>query len=410
MSSRILLANAFWAMVSHVLSRGSLMLCSIFLARCLTTEGFATFTYFQVTMVMLSTYFAMGLGVTASRFFAEYGALNGDEESPPLGLLILLSTLMSVASFVVVMLLPRSLLGTDFLISKWVLALGVAVSVVGVVSGGGILGLEKYRQASIVSFFSAIVMLVFTVIASKSQQPLLAIWAVILALLAQISGQLFIVVRTIGLRALMNTCRWSRSAIYKIYTFAGPMLLVSVLNGSAVWLAGRLILLGGGEHEFSLYAICLQWFSLALFLPSMISRVLLPRLVRVQNGEFGGVVLNGVVVSIFPAFIFLFGVSLFSPFISNMYGSEYVKLRHLLPLFLIVATLNSPINSIGNAIVAKGGQMSWLIMTAVSFCSLFSFVLFVPHVTAMWVGVAQIFSAFIMLALVVFHGFRKRVF
>ena len=73
LNPRVLAKNAFWALLCHVLSRGSLMLAAILLAREFETSSFAAYSYFQLTISMLATYAAMGLGVAASRFFAEAG-------------------------------------------------------------------------------------------------------------------------------------------------------------------------------------------------------------------------------------------------------------------------------------------------------------------------------------------------
>ena len=55
MSARLLATNAAWALVSHVLHRGSFMLGAILLARSLPSGDFAACSYLQMTVFMLST-------------------------------------------------------------------------------------------------------------------------------------------------------------------------------------------------------------------------------------------------------------------------------------------------------------------------------------------------------------------
>jgi len=105
MNARALATNAVWALASHVLHRGSLMLGAILLARSLPTGDFAAYSYFQMTVAMLTTYAAMGLGVTASRFFAEYGHQR-DGAAAPLGTLLALSFGLAAVAFLVILLLP----------------------------------------------------------------------------------------------------------------------------------------------------------------------------------------------------------------------------------------------------------------------------------------------------------------
>ena len=60
-----------FAALSQVLGRGSLILASIVVANFMTVESFSTFTYFNLTIAMIATFSTLGLGVAASRIFAE---------------------------------------------------------------------------------------------------------------------------------------------------------------------------------------------------------------------------------------------------------------------------------------------------------------------------------------------------
>ena len=94
MSARLLATNAVWSLVGHILHRGSLMLGAILLARSLATDSFAAYSYFQMTVSMLSTYAALGLGVTASLHFAELGHENGGPPAP-IGTLLAISLVLA---------------------------------------------------------------------------------------------------------------------------------------------------------------------------------------------------------------------------------------------------------------------------------------------------------------------------
>ncbi|WP_027950391.1 oligosaccharide flippase family protein [Haliea salexigens] len=409
MSFRALLNNAFWSAFSHLLQRGSLMLCSIILARSLTTEGFASYSYFQMTVVMLSTYAAMGFGVAASRFFAEIGADEQSSVLPPVGLLVAISTFMSIAAFFAILMLPRALIDSGLPVPHWLIAIGVAVTVLGIVPGGGILGLEKYRQASLVSLFSAFAMLSFTTLASIQQEPTLGMLGIVLGLLIQIVGQYIVIFQTTGISVFASTCRWSLAEIHKILWFAGPMFLVSVLSGSIAWIVGRLIFAASGEIEFALYSIALQWFALGLFLPGMVSKVLLPRLVRIGESDFRQVVRRGTAMAVVPAVLFAFFGLLFAPWLIRLYGSQYSSFAYVIPAFLAVAALNAPINTIGNAIVAKNGQLHWLWFSCISFISLMACLIIAPATTTFWAIFAHGVAALTMLTVVLIHAKRKRL-
>lgn len=405
MSGRLLATNAFWSLVSHVLHRGSLMLAAILLARSLDPQGFAAYSYFQMTVAMLATYAAMGLGVTASRYFAEFGLTH--KGSAPVGTLLLLSLLIATVAFLVVLLLPQAWTQAGLPVPAWLVALGVAVTVAGVVPGGAILGLEKFRHASFVSLLSGCVMLSMAWFAAIQQSTLLGMWGIVAGMGIQGFGQLLVVIRTTGWQAISDSCQWSASDLRKLAEFAGPMFLVSILAGSGTWIVGRLILADAGEREFAAYAIGLQWLALGVLLPGMVSRVVLPRIVRANDASAKGLVRMGTAMALAPALLMAIGGILLASWLIRLYGSDYAAFAFVIPIFLGVAVLNSPINTVGNAIVAKDGQASWLIFSAASFAILVISMIAAPSASVIWACLAHSLSTGSMLLLTAFHARRK---
>lgn len=374
MSLRALAGNAAWSTLSHLLGRGSLVVAAILLARQLDTKSFAAYSYFQLTVSMLAAYAAMGLGVTASRFFAESGHVD-DAQLPPIGTLWILSILAGLLAAVVVVLLPADWLTGGLGVPRWMLALGLFSMVLGVVPGGGILGLERYAEATLAAAASAVVLVFGAVVAGSNGSPIAAMAVLVAATLIQSLGNAFIVVRQTGCATLARHSRMGWKELKRVTGFAGPMLGVSLLSASGAWIVGRMILEETeGEREFSLYAIGLQWYALALFIPGMVSRVVLPRLVRSRAGKVdsdsGLLVHRASLASLVAASsVSLLGL-IASPWILKLYGAEYSVDTWLLGAFLLAAIPSAPVNVVGNAIVAADGQRAWLLLTMVWFAVL----------------------------------------
>lgn len=396
MVARELAGNALWSLASHALHRGSLMIAAIILARTLPPDDFAAYGYFQITVAMLATYAALGLGVTASRYFSEIGTGLVDE-IPPVGALLALSLLLSGVAFLVILSLPSGILEAGAEVNKWMVALGVAVTVAGIVPGGGIVGLEKYRHACIVSCCSALVTLLLAVVAARSRSPELAMWGLVLGLSVQAIGQMVVIASSLGLPTIARSFRWSGDVVKKIAGFAGPMFLVSVLAGSGTWVVGRLILAGGGAREFAAYSIGLQWLALGLLLPGMVSRVLMPRVVRSEKSELSQVVRTGLVMALASAMLIAVTGLVFSRHIARLYGPEYFDYWFVVPAFLFVAVLSSPVNTLGNAIVAKDGQGYWLLTTVIATAVLIAVLVLAPTSSSAWACCAHGASAATML-------------
>lgn len=369
---RALAGSAALSMVAHVLGRGSLVLAAILLARALDTESFAAYSYFQLTVSMIAAYAALGLGVTASRFFAEFD-VTSDHDNAPIGALWGLSLIGGLVFALAVLILPSALISGALSIPQWLMALGIFAIALGVVPGGGVLGLERYPEAILSAAASAFVLILGAVIAARAESPIGAMAAFVLASLVQSLANTFVVVRYVGWTKVTKGTQFGLHEMRKVAFRTAPMLGVSLLAASGSWVVGRIVLAGpGGEHAFSVYSIGLQWYALVLFVPGMVARVLLPRLVKSQlqmkNDRTKALIRTSAYLSVFAALtLSVIGGGL-SPHLLAFYGSEYQADRWVLSAFLIAAVPMAPANTLGNSIIAASGQRAWFLAIFISFC------------------------------------------
>ncbi|MGN5480388.1 hypothetical protein ACTMU2_37265 [Cupriavidus basilensis] len=155
------------------------------------------------------------------------------------------------------------------------------------VPNGALLGLECYRPVALLSVIAATVLLLGASWAASTGSPEPAMISIISVSGLQVAAKSWIVIRKIGWEAISTWRTVNRSDLMKVCSFAGPMLLVSLLSSSGAWVLGQMILNGpGGPAAFARYAIGLQWFSLGLFLPAILSDVVLPRIIRASKEGF----------------------------------------------------------------------------------------------------------------------------
>ncbi|WP_324689970.1 oligosaccharide flippase family protein [Cobetia sp. D5] len=386
--------NALWSSAAQLFNRGGLVVASILLSTRLNTDSFAAYSYFYLTVSMIATYAALGMGVTASKFFAESSI---SEDKPPIGSLWLLSIVFGVIVSIVLLTIPNSWVDGELDTPSWLYAVGVLIITLGIIPNGGILGLEKYAQATFVSALSTIVLLVGTLLFSTSGNSSHAIYIYIAANLIQTIGTVIIVTKTLGITYLKDTIIFTSESFNKILMFTGPMIGVSILSASGPWIMGRIMLTQPmGNENFSLYAIGMQWFSLALFLPGMVSRVLLPRLIR-SGFEYNNVdeskktVRYACLITMLLATVTACICSILSPWLLSMYGDIYTGKSWVIIGFLFSAACLAPANTLGNAIISKNGQLKWLIITSTWFI-----ILIVSYATTIGLGIkGSIISLFI---------------
>jgi O-antigen/teichoic acid export membrane protein len=377
MSVRFLAESAFWNLLSQVFSRGSLILSSIILARSLDVVEYATYSYFQLTISTLATYAAMGLAVAATKFFAEFEGASKDseEQSRTLAAMISLSFALATIAFLLMLFLTPLLLKNTISISPWLIALGVFVLTFSSVPSGAILGFEKYRHLAFISFFTGLIYIIGSLWAAKNDNLILAITVIILATSFQTLSIIITVIIKLGWRNIYSGFPFNLSSIKKVLSFSGPMFLISIIASSATWLVGNIIIRGtGGTHSFSLFTIGMQLFSLGMLLPTQISVVLAPRLIREKSKKASRLLARkGIILTIIMALLSISTIGLLTNQFNSLYGTNFPLSSSFILSYLLAAIFATISASMGSTIIASNRPWHWLILNCIwlfSMCSL----------------------------------------
>lgn len=343
------------------------MLSAIVIARALLPGEFASYSYFQMTVSMAAIYVGAGLGVTATRYFAEFN--KGEVASKiPIGTLWLTSIVLSVGLSLITWFLPTDWLTAGTNVPHWCFSLGVLAIGLQVVPIGAMNGLERYGSSAAVSIFVGILAVLTAFYAAYLGSVTLAIVSIAGVAMLQAIGQSFIVVKIVGIRRIFKYSPPSWAVIRAIFNFAGPMLLVSILAASGPWILGRILLMqADGDREFAILSIGMQWYALTLVLPGVFARVMLPRLIREESGDSDyarNLSLKILKLSLGTAVPIAILGGILSPYIVKIYGPQYSSLTPLLLIFfLVAAVVNVPSNILGTLMVAKGKALTWLSLT-----------------------------------------------
>jgi len=367
---RRLAGATLWTLVSQALSRGSLMLASVVLARSLPPSDFAAYSYFQLTASMIAAYASMGLGASAAQMAARFSRSEADVRSPALGVLWLLSALLALVAFAAVLAFQNLLLAYDVAVAPWLLGLAVAALTMQVVPDSVVLGLEHYRPAAFASAAGGLLVLLGAAVTVGVRDAFWSMLFLVLASAVQTIGGTYVAARTVGWRVLLSSATRYANAMSEIVAISGPMLLVSLLSASASWMVGRTILARpDGLVEFTQYAIGFQWFALALVFPAALSRVLLPRMVRTMrtagpSSESRRLVrVNLAFAAGIPLIVASVGTAAW-PLLVGVYGEAFTSASGGISWYLIAAVFAAPASTVGTALIANGMHRSWLVLTA----------------------------------------------
>lgn len=360
MDIKIFFNNIVWSVLNHFMGRGTLMLVSFLLASNLTVSDFSVYSYFLMTVTMISNYSAVGLGVAASKFFAE----NREHVN-----IYFLGNTFSLSLFFSIVGCLISYFILDFDVDKELLALAVLVTALNVVPSGALLGLEQYKKVAISSFVCSIVLLAGVFYSIFQKDVLYSIYAYIISTFLLFVYQVYLMHKTTNILGSYSYLIWKKKEVSDILGVSKYFLFISLLSAVAPWLLGRLILSEDGDLFFAVYTIGLQWFALICFLPGMISRVILPYLVKRRDNlkELGDELNKVLMLSFLITIVIAISAILILKYMLPFYGEQYARYYSLIVIFILSSIFYAPVNILGNAIVVKLGERVWFIITLIWF-------------------------------------------
>lgn len=365
MSNKLLAVNAGWNLISHLMTRGVLMVAAIYLSRHFDVQEFASYSYFNLTVSMLTAFSSLGLGVGASKYFAALNIINSSENYQKASGLWVVSFIISIIVALIIAMMPIEVVGAGLNLPIWLYSIGVFLTFQAIVPSGAMLGLEKYRSAVAVAIVYSFVIITSSYISVYYGSILIAVFGVLLAISIQAILETLIVLRYIGFQKFKLNVNFRIEIVRELISFSFPMIFVSLIAASGTWILGRFIMMAdNGVYNFAIYTIGLQWYALGLLLPGVISKVMLPKLIKdnILSDKLHGtrrIVKNGIYLSIGASVVIAILGAIVGPLLVKLYGAQYSPDRWYIAAYLIAAIFNSPANAIGNALIANNKQNKW---------------------------------------------------
>lgn len=403
-SLKKLMKKSFWVISSQIFSRGSILLSSILLARNFTVGEFASYNYFLMTVNFIASISAFGMGVTASRYFAELSFKPSKENSEIAGTIWMLSVLVTIISSILLF-IYFSIYDLVYLNSSYIVFAVILMGLL-IVPNGAIVGLELYRKMSIYYFINASIIILFVIKSIQDKDINIAIYGFLISLFIQLILTALTVFKTLK-KSKNSIIFFKKKYIKKILNFSLPMLATSILVASSSWIVSSLVLREMGEYKFAVYSIGLQWFSIVLFIPGVLSQVIMPRLVKEQDNlqEKKKTIRQMLAVNFSITLILLILGGVFSPLILKFYGHNYTDYWYIIPIFILAAVMYCPANILGNSIVVRLGSIVWFKITLIWFLIflLLSYIGCIYFNDIIWIVFFQILSSLILFIISFFY-------
>ena len=274
--------GAFWSLAGAAISRGFMLAASIVCARFLGESGFGALGMIQSTVGMFGVLAGLGLGLTATKYVAEFR----HQDRAKVGRLLALSAaaafvsgvVMAVALIFLSLYLSRTVLAAPHLARP--LAIGAGLVLFGALNGaqtGALAGFEAFRTIARANVWSGILSFPLIVLGVWRGGLSGAVWGLVAALAVN---------WFLNHRALRHECAGANisylfAGCHKelsiLYQFSLPALLASVVVGPALWACNALLVRQpNGYAQLGLYTAADKWRLAILFVPTSVCSMALP--------------------------------------------------------------------------------------------------------------------------------------
>lgn len=368
---RRLASGAFWSSLAGLFARILAMATSFVIARFLGRERFGEYGMILSTVTLTQTLATMGIGMTATKFTAEFRNKDPDRA----GRLITLSTVLTLVTGACASLfflvfsnwLATSTLAAPHLAGLLRLsALVVLLGVMNSVQNATLAGFEAFKATAYLSAIAGVLQSVLILIGCRLAGMPGLIVAITVSMLGTVALGRVLLSREMG-RANIKL-NWSpTSAEWRVLCqFSVPAFLAALMVDPVLWACSALLAhQSNGYRELGAFNAANQWYSAVQFLPVMLGAAILPVLserygagdldgsLRVMKTMMG--VTAAVVVPIVAA------LCLFSQQIMGGYGPSFRDSYLTLILTAVTAGLISIVSPVGMFIAASNRM--WIGLT-----------------------------------------------
>lgn len=414
--------GTFWALLGTITSRAFSLVATILIAKMLGVADFGAYGIIQSTLETFGFVAGFGLGVTSTKYLAEYRTKDKDKAGRILSLTnafaLISSGLIALAIFLFSPLIADQLLNRADLAP--LLSLGAVYLFVAAqnnVQVGSLGGLEAFKETAKINLLQGVLAPVLAV-------PLVYYFGLQGAVISMIV--IALVGYTLCRRLLNAKCRengirlrrFDRAAMRElpvIVHFSLPSLASGLLVLPVTWLANALLVnQPDGYSEMGLFNAANQWRQLIIFVPNVLSVVLLPIFSDVHGNEdtaeFRSVFQLNLGLTWMIALPATLAVIALRDALAFVFGAKYQGVELLIAPLMMTAFLNIINNVVGTAIAGAGRMWLGVILNSCWAAAMVaSSVLLIPRFGATGLALSYMISYLLHTAWTMAYAEKKLV-
>jgi O-antigen/teichoic acid export membrane protein len=355
-----------WSFAGSVAAQGAALAASIPVARLLGPDSYGALGIIQSTLLMFAIFSGPTLGLTATRYIAEFRAKDPDRASRVIGFTTLVAIggsaavsliLYCGAEWIATNALSRPMLGNDVRMAAVALLLnGINGAQLGILAG-----FEAFRSIAQVNLVKGVATLPIMTAATLYGGLHGAVLSLAVVAAITVAFTEWGIVREYRRTGVAAHFRGALREWRIIVNFSVPALIGGIVAVVAMWMTNVLLVKRiHGYFEMGLFSVANQWRNVILFMPVLVNSVTLPLLSNVRGDlkSYDSMLkLNIKVVAALTGAAALL-VSVLSPVIVRSYGAGFTHGKAVLVLMALACVPIGVNGVIGNSLAATG-QMWW---------------------------------------------------
>lgn len=360
--------GAFWSVIASLAARGLPVIGSLIVARLLGSEDYGRLGIIQNTLTLFTVLSGLGLGLSATRFVATHRSTNptlaGIYAHLALRITVGAGGLLALVTFVTAPLLAHRAFGDPDLTLPLQLAAPIVVfAAINSAQMGILTGLEAYRSLALAGIAQGVLTSALLIGGGATWGVTGAIVALAVAE-ALSAGVLCLAVRSARRTAGLPTeVRPERAHWTTLLRFSIPALVSSSLTLPAS-LIGTILLTrqAQGVAEMGLFSAASRWSFAVLFVPTAVSRIVLPMLANLDGlgnrSDFRRIFFANAATSALAVALPSLTLILLAEPLMGLLGAEY-RMGGTVLIVLLLATLPITLNEVIGQVLVSTGLIYW---------------------------------------------------
>ena len=348
--------DSSWAIFGNGFGYALLLLAGIIIARLLGKDLYGEYGFIKTTMFQFAAFSTLGLGYTSTKFVAEYRAKDPTKIrgiiASSINITIIVSCIIALALFIFAH--PLSLVLNEPTLKKAFHSLGIIIILrsiyttqTGIISGYG--GFKHIALINAAFGFALIGL----------ATPLTFLFSLHGSLAALALSQLIaVLISSFTIRKLKKTHSDSEDKTYhtwRIIKFSIPVALQELTFALGKWGGILVITKLSTLGEVGLYTASELWASVILFVPMLLSNVMLSHLSYDINAQTHAkrvkmMICVNVACTLFPFIL----VYILSSWIVSMYGPTFTEMVPVMRTLIFTTIFVCSSNVLGSELIAQG--------------------------------------------------------